>query len=235
MQQTYQQTRQKLTTYFDQTAADAWAKLTSDAPVGRVRATVRAGRDDMRNTLLSWMPEDLSGMRLLDAGCGPGVLSLIAAARGADVVAIDVSATLVELAGRRAQELEAPVAGSVDFRVGDMLDESLGEFDYVIAMDSLIHYAASDIASALAALAPRTRRGILMTFAPKTPALAAMHMVGRLIPTSSHRAPAIVPVAPTTLSRHLHEQSALADFAEGRTHRVSTGFYTSQALELRRR
>jgi hypothetical protein len=35
--------------------------LTSDAPVGRIRATVRAGRDRMRATLLSWLPQDLRG------------------------------------------------------------------------------------------------------------------------------------------------------------------------------
>ena len=38
----------------------------------RIRATVRAGRDEMRNTLLSWLPQDLTGARVLDAGCGLG-------------------------------------------------------------------------------------------------------------------------------------------------------------------
>ena len=77
--------------YFDRTAADTWARLTSDAPVGRIRATVRAGRDRMRATLLSWLPEDLHGRRILDAGCGTGALAIEAARRGADVVAIDLS------------------------------------------------------------------------------------------------------------------------------------------------
>ena len=68
---TYLERRGELETYFDRTAVDAWAKLTSDAPVGRIRATVRAGRDEMRITLLSWLPQNMSGARLLDAGCGP--------------------------------------------------------------------------------------------------------------------------------------------------------------------
>jgi hypothetical protein len=59
-QASYQQTRAKLEAYFDRTAADQWAKLTSDAPVSGIRATVRAGRDRMRETLLSWLPQDLS-------------------------------------------------------------------------------------------------------------------------------------------------------------------------------
>ena len=30
--------------------------MTADAPVSRIRETVRAGRDDMRQTLLDWLP-----------------------------------------------------------------------------------------------------------------------------------------------------------------------------------
>ncbi len=52
--------RGQLETYFDRTAVEAWSRLTSDAPVGRIRATVRAGRDRMRATLLAWLPADLT-------------------------------------------------------------------------------------------------------------------------------------------------------------------------------
>ena len=45
---TYQERRGQLQTYFDRTAVDAWARLTSTAPVSKIRATVRAGRDEMR-------------------------------------------------------------------------------------------------------------------------------------------------------------------------------------------
>ena len=81
--------------YFDRTAVDAWNRLTSDAPVNRIRATVRAGRNEMRATLLDWLPRDLRGARLLDAGCGTGVMAVEAARRGAHVVAIDLSPSLV--------------------------------------------------------------------------------------------------------------------------------------------
>ena len=57
----YETRRDEIETYFDRTAADAWAALTSDAPVSRIRRTVRRGRDAMRETLLSWLPEDLTG------------------------------------------------------------------------------------------------------------------------------------------------------------------------------
>ena len=155
MSTTYLERRGQLETYFDRTAADAWSRLTSDAPVSRIRATVRAGRDRMRAQLLDWLPADLRGRRLLDAGCGTGALTLEAARRGADVVAVDLSGTLIDLARER---LAPQMQGlSIDFRVGDMLDASLGEFDYVVAMDSLIHYPTPDIVRALATLAARTR------------------------------------------------------------------------------
>ena len=57
----YQTRRDEIETYFDRTAADAWAALTSDAPVSRIRRTVRRGRDAMRETLMGWLPEDLTG------------------------------------------------------------------------------------------------------------------------------------------------------------------------------
>jgi magnesium-protoporphyrin O-methyltransferase len=92
----YQQRRGEIEHYFDRTAVDAWKKLTSDAPVGKIRATVRAGRDEMRSTLLGWLPQNLEGARILDAGCGTGALAVEAAHRGASVVAIDLSPTLVD-------------------------------------------------------------------------------------------------------------------------------------------
>ena len=65
----YLDRRSKLQNYFDRTANDAWAKLTSDAPVSGIRATVRAGRDQMRNSIISRLPENPTGKRILDAGC----------------------------------------------------------------------------------------------------------------------------------------------------------------------
>jgi hypothetical protein len=57
----YAERREALRTYFDRTARRAWIDLTSDAKVSRIRRTVRAGRDEMRSTLLSWLPERLAG------------------------------------------------------------------------------------------------------------------------------------------------------------------------------
>lgn len=225
----YEERRGQIETYFDRTAADAWSRLTSDAPVGRIRATVRAGRDRMRATLLSWLPDDLTGRRVLDAGCGTGALAVEAARRGAQVVAVDVSPTLIQIAQERMpRELGA---GGIRFLVGDMLDPGLGRFDHVVAMDSLIHYPAQDVVRVLAGLAGRTDHSMVFTFAPRTLPLALMHAVGRFFPRSD-RAPAIEPVAEEHLKRLIAEEPALRGWRPGRTLRIGVGFYTSQGLEL---
>jgi magnesium-protoporphyrin O-methyltransferase len=227
----YTHRRSQIENYFDRTAADAWAKLTSTAPVGRIRATVRAGRDRMRNILLGNLPADMRGLRLLDAGCGTGAFAVEAARRGADVVAIDLSPTLVALADERAPRDFAH--GKIEFRVGDMSDARLGEFDHVVAMDSLIHYDERDVSRVLGDIAGRTRHSIQFTFAPRTPLLMAFWATGRLFPRGD-RAPAIEPIAVGSLRRMLPRHEALKGWREASSERVASGFYTSQAMELRR-
>ncbi len=227
---TYFERRNELTTYFDKTAAAAWKALTSTDPVGRVRATVRAGRDRMRSTLLDWLPEDLSGQILLDAGCGTGALAIEAARRGADVVAIDVAANLIEVARERAVAI--PLAGTIEFRVGDMLGDAPAIVDHVVAMDSLIHYNADDVLDVVGDFCRRTTGSVLFTSAPWTPPLALMHFTGRLIPHRHHRAPAIVPIRTDRLISRLEDELTAVGFRSGRTERVKSGFYFSQAIEL---
>jgi magnesium-protoporphyrin O-methyltransferase len=227
----YQQRKGWVANYFDRTAAEAWAKLTSDSPVSRIRETVRAGRDEMRRTLLDWLPQDLSGRRILDAGCGTGAFAVEVARRGAKVVAIDLSQTLVDVARER-MPADLP-ADSIDFRVGDMLDPALGRFDHAVAMDSIIHYPTDDALRVIAGIAERVDRSVMFTFAPRTPMLMAMHLAGKLFPRGD-RGPSIVPVREETLLRRIHASPELNGWCPGRTRRILTGFYKSQALELRR-
>ncbi|MBB4315023.1 magnesium protoporphyrin IX methyltransferase [Roseospira marina] len=228
----YQERRGEIETYFDRTAVEAWKRLTSDAPVGRIRATVRAGRDSMRAILLSWLPADLTGRRVLDAGCGTGALAVEAARRGAHVTAIDLSPTLVDLARERLPTDLGP--GSVEFRSGDMLDPALGTFDHVVSMDSLIHYEMPDAIAVLEGLAARTTSSIVMTYAPRTPMLATMHAVGKMFPRSD-RSPAIVPHGKRRFTKRVNVALGPQGWGAGRTERVTNGFYISQALELTKR
>lgn len=74
-----------------------------------------------RPATLSLLP-DVTGRRVLDAGCGPGIYAADLIERGAEVVAFDVTPEMVELArerlGRRATvlraNLEEPLAFAAD-------------------------------------------------------------------------------------------------------------------------
>jgi magnesium-protoporphyrin O-methyltransferase len=224
----YLNRRSKLQDYFDRTANDAWAKLTSDAPVSGIRATVRAGRDQMRSNLIARLPESLSGKRILDAGCGTGALALELANKGASVVAIDLSPNLIELAKERIAPADRQ---NIDFRSGDMLDDGLGEFDYVVGMDSMIHYCADDMLVVLEKLAPRVSHKIVFTFAPSTLPLEIMIRVGRLFPRKD-RAPFIEPISQTKLSKLIDQSPWFVDWKIPHTQLVSSGFYKSQLMEI---
>lgn len=225
---TYEATRERLEHYFDRTASKTWERLTSDAPVSRVRQTVREGRDRMRAAMLSRLPENLSGLRVLDAGCGAGQMTEELARRGAEVVAVDISPSLLEVARRRIPE---ELHGQISFRAGDMLDPAHGEFDHVMAMDSLIHYEARDIAAALKRLGLRTSASVVFTIAPRTPFLTAFWAAGKFFPRSD-RSPAIIPHSDEALRKSLAGAGFPARLE--RVERVSRGFYISQAMEMRR-
>ena len=217
----YASTRARVERYFDGTATRAWEDLTSDAPVSGVRRTVRAGRDRMRAAMLDRLPQDLRGARVLDAGCGTGAKTAALAARGATVVAVDVSPKLLGIAAKR---LDPEVSSRVSFRAADMFDPALGAFDAVVAQDSMIYYAAPELAGRLNALAPRAGR-ILFSLAPRTPLLMAMFWAGKAFPRAD-RSPAMVP----------HSAAALAPRLDGtlqEVERVTSGFYISTCLELR--
>jgi magnesium-protoporphyrin O-methyltransferase len=227
----YFERRSEIEAYFDRTALAAWERLTSDKPVSRVRATVRAGRDEMRATLLSYLPHDLRGARVLDAGCGTGAFAAELARRGAEVVAVDLSPQLIDIARDR---VPADVRRLIRFEAGDMLDARLGSFDHIVAMDSLIHYSLQDMVSIVGELAARCHVSMAFTYAPRTRALAAMHFAGRLFPRSN-RAPAIEPVSTEALTEAIRSAKPLACWRTGRDRRIASGFYISQAQELVRR
>jgi magnesium-protoporphyrin O-methyltransferase len=147
------------------------------------------------------------------------------ARRGAHVIAADISPSLVAIARNR---LPVDLRGRVRFHCGDMLDPALGDFDHVVAMDSLIYYSQRDILSALQSLGGRTRERFVFTIAPRTPLLMAMWRLGQLFPRQD-RSPTMVPHAPAALARGLQGTEA---HRLCQLQRVTSGFYISQAMEL---
>ena len=227
----YETRRSELLNYFDETAADKWEALTSDAPVSGIRATVRAGRDRMRNLLLSRLPKDLTGCRVLDAGCGTGAMAEELSKRGANVVAVDLSPRMIEIAKERYSACRC--SGSVEFIAGDMLNDDFGQFDHMVAMDSFIHYEVGDLVNIIEKFALRVNRSMNFTIAPRTPTLAMMHKVGLWFPKND-RAPAIQPIMTSRLVRLLNMREALKDWHAVQQERVKSGFYISEAVTMRR-
>lgn len=92
-----------------------------------------------------------SGTRLLDAGCGAGLLALLASLRGARVAALDAAPGLVAIARQR-----VPAA---DVREGDLeaLPFADGSFDAAAAVNSLFY--AQDMAAAMRELVRVVRPG----------------------------------------------------------------------------
>lgn len=225
----YARRRAWIGTYFDRTASAAWASLTSDAPVSRVRANVRAGRDEMRGIVRDSLPARLDGARVLDAGCGTGTLAIELAQRGAHVVAVDLAATLVDIGRERAEA--AGVGHRIEFRAGEMNGND-DTFDHVVAMDSVIHYDLPDIASAIRGFVERARVSAVVTVAPWTPVLGTLLKVGRLFPAGD-RAPRIVPVSERAV-RDAVARAGVLDLAElEATRTVRRGFYRSRAYRFR--
>ena len=218
----YGETRDRVETYFDRTATQTWERLTSHEKVSRIRETVRKGRDRMRALMLSRLPTDLRGARVLDAGCGTGAMAQELALRGAQVTAVDISPQLIDIAKRR---LHPALATQIDFHAGDMSDPALGRFDFALAMDSLIYYRDADIGRVIGNLSARTAHSIVFTVAPRTTLLMAMWHAGKLFPRSD-RSPTMVP----------HDAARLAKHCPGsltKIGRITSGFYISEALEHR--
>jgi len=96
---------------------------------------------------------EVRGLRVLDAGCGPGLYAQQLAADGADVVAVDASDAMVRLARER-------LGASADVRRAD-LEQPLpfedGEFDLVIC--ALVIHHLSDRTATLRELHRLVRPG----------------------------------------------------------------------------
>ena len=144
-----------------------------------VRLAYVAGRTTLRDA------------RVLDVGCGGGLLSDALAGEGAVVTAIDLSPELLKVA--RLHGLETGV--SVDYRqqpVEALATEAPGSFDAVTCMEMLEH--VPDPAAIIRACAELLRPGgrLYLSTLNRTPAAFALAIVGaeyiaRLLPKGTHR------------------------------------------------
>lgn len=134
--------------------------------------------------------ERLRGLRVLDVGCGGGILSEALARAGARVTGIDLAAEALAVARRHAED-----AGlDIDYRhiaAEALADVAAGEFDLVCCLEMLEH--VPDPEAVVAACARLVRPGGHVVFStinrnPKAFMLAivaAEHLL-RLIPRGTH-------------------------------------------------
>ena len=226
MQNTYLAKRARLENYFNEVSSDAWDKLTSNEPVSFVRQLVREGREKMQAAIIEKLPKDLRGTRILDAGCGTGVLSRMLDEKGAEVVGVDISEKLIEVAKNRSS-----LNKNIEYFTGDMKEQSFGNFDYIIAMDSLIHYSIEDVISSIADFSSRANNSVLFTVIPSTFALRTKLRLGKFFP-KSERSPEVVPIE----WGQLEQLEALKINASlTKIKRIKSFFYVSEAWELANR
>jgi 2-polyprenyl-6-hydroxyphenyl methylase / 3-demethylubiquinone-9 3-methyltransferase len=132
----------------------------------------------------------LRGARVLDVGCGGGLLSEALARDGADVVGIDLATDVIEVAKLHLHES----GQQVDYRETSaeaLAEAEPGSFDIVCCMEMLEH--VPDPASVLAACARLLRPGgrLFASTINRTPAAFALAIVGaeyvaRLLPKGTH-------------------------------------------------
>ncbi|HEY9253541.1 MAG TPA: bifunctional 2-polyprenyl-6-hydroxyphenol methylase/3-demethylubiquinol 3-O-methyltransferase UbiG [Stenotrophomonas sp.] len=132
----------------------------------------------------------LAGARVLDVGCGGGLLSEALARQGAQVTAIDLAPELVKVA--RLHRLESGL--EVDYRVQsveDLAAEAPASFDAITCMEMLEHVPRPGAILQACATLLKPGGKLFLSTLNRTPAAFAVAIVGaeyvaRLLPRGTH-------------------------------------------------
>lgn len=161
------------------------------------------------------------GSRVLDVAAGPGTLSLLALARGAQVEALDFSPRMIESLRERLTVLGPDERGRIHARVGDGMALPYGEaeFDAGFSIFGLMFFP--DRAAGFRELARVLRPGarcVVSSWQPmhENPVLsAAGEALGALTaPAQPESGPAVPPSLPLSTRESCHEEMEAAGFRQ---------------------
>ncbi|MEN9207934.1 MAG: magnesium protoporphyrin IX methyltransferase [Gloeomargarita sp. GMQP_bins_120] len=218
--------------YFDGVGFERWRNIYGTGQVNRVQADIRAGHQRTIDTVLSWLPGDLTGVTVADVGCGVGSLALPLAERGANVWASDIAVKMVQEAQNQARRRRNPQGQFLDhnivFVVAD-LEELRGKYDVVICLDVLIHYPAARARQMLRHLAQCAHQRLIFSFAPQTPFYSLLKKIGGLFPGASKTTRAYLHPEPLMVQT----LTELGWQLQNRT-QISTRFYFARVLDFSR-
>ncbi|MGH1394389.1 MAG: magnesium protoporphyrin IX methyltransferase [Trichormus sp.] len=215
--------------YFNSTGFDRWRRIYGDGEVNKVQLDIRNGHQQTVDTVIDWLKNDgnLAELSICDAGCGVGSLSIPLATAGAKVYASDISEKMVEEGKQRALEALGN-AENPTFAVQDL--ESLsGSYHTVICLDVLIHYPQDKADEMISHLCSLVESRIILSFAPKTCALALLKKIGSFFPGPSK-----------TTRAYLHREADVIKILESNGFTIErkaftkTRFYFSRILEATR-
>jgi len=132
----------------------------------------------------------LAGKKVLDVGCGGGLLSEAMAVAGAEVTAIDLAPELIKVARLHALESGTTVDYKVQ-AVEALAAEAPGAFDAVTCMELLEHVPNPKAIVAACAQALKPGGQIFLSTLNRTPAafafaIVAAEYIARLLPKGTH-------------------------------------------------
>jgi 2-polyprenyl-6-hydroxyphenyl methylase/3-demethylubiquinone-9 3-methyltransferase len=142
---------------------------------------------------LDWIDSlaPLNGKRVVDVGCGGGILADSMARRGADVLGIDLASKPLKVAQLHAIEAQTPRIAYREVAVEALADEAPAGFDVVTCMEMLEH--VPDPASVVAACGRLVKPGGWAFFSTinRNPKAFAFAIVGaehvlKLLPKGTH-------------------------------------------------
>ena len=124
----------RLLAYFNGLGFERWSAIYGDTALSGVRRKIREGHAEMMDLARQWvlesllpesaLPRQAAVPRVLDAGCGTGLLSVALAQRGLQVMAVDLAPRMVTAAERAASDagvrermaFQSPASSSAPWR-----------------------------------------------------------------------------------------------------------------------